>query len=289
MNSTLSRRRGAIAALTVASAAGALLLGTLTPANAASSPQASPGSDTSVSAYVKAHDHQMGSELRAHEPVGDNAHAVAPRETVPGLDVSGYQPSIDWATVAADGAKFAYVKATESTDYVNPYFSDQYDGSYGAGLIRGSYHFAHPNASSGAAQADYFVAHGGGWSADGKTLPGALDIEWQPGGADCWGLSQADMGAWINDFVNEYHAAVGVWPTVYSNTNWWNECVGGNANGLSANDPLWLANYTGSVGAMPGTYTYATFWQYADSGTFPGDQDYFTGSEANLQTLATNG
>ena len=81
--------------------------------------------------------------------------------------------------------------------YINPDFSSQYDGATSAGLIRGSYHFAHPDISSGATQATYFLAHGGnipychiiwftnkipsdfpgGWSADGITLPGALDIE----------------------------------------------------------------------------------------------------------------
>jgi hypothetical protein len=50
-------------------------------------------------------------------------------------------------------------------------------GATNAGLIRGGYHFARPDVSSGATQANYFLAHGGGWSADGRTLPGALDIE----------------------------------------------------------------------------------------------------------------
>ncbi|MDH6141846.1 GH25 family lysozyme M1 (1,4-beta-N-acetylmuramidase) [Kitasatospora sp. GP30] len=29
-----------------------------------------------------------------------------------------------------------------------------------------------------------------------------------------------------------------------------------------------------------------TFWQYSDSGTFPGDQDYFNGATDRLQALA---
>jgi GH25 family lysozyme M1 (1,4-beta-N-acetylmuramidase) len=61
--------------------------------------------------------------------------------------------------------------------YKSSTFSSQYDGATSAGIIRGGYHFAHPNLSSGATQAKFFVAHGGGWSGDGRTLPGALDIE----------------------------------------------------------------------------------------------------------------
>jgi len=34
---------------------------------------------------------------------------------LPGLDVSSWQGNVDWATVAANGARFAYVKATDST------------------------------------------------------------------------------------------------------------------------------------------------------------------------------
>jgi GH25 family lysozyme M1 (1,4-beta-N-acetylmuramidase) len=61
--------------------------------------------------------------------------------------------------------------------YKDPKFSDNYIGATKVGLIRGAYHFGRPDTSSGAAQANFFVAHGGGWSRDGITLPGVLDIE----------------------------------------------------------------------------------------------------------------
>src|SRR5437763_3758440 len=73
-------------------------------------------------------------------------------------------------------------------------------GSYAIVMIRSSYHFAIPDNSGGATQADYFVAHGGGWSKDGRTLPGALDIEYNPYGATCYGLSHAGMVSWIRAF-----------------------------------------------------------------------------------------
>ena len=40
-------------------------------------------------------------------------------------------------------------------------FSANYIGATNAGIIRGGYHFAHPDISSGATQANYFLAHGG--------------------------------------------------------------------------------------------------------------------------------
>ncbi|MYS23311.1 Lyzozyme M1 (1,4-beta-N-acetylmuramidase), GH25 family, partial [Streptomyces sp. DvalAA-14] len=203
----------------------------------------------------------------------------------PGLDVSGWQGTVDWPAVRSAGATFAYVKATEGTDYVSPDFSDQYTGSANAGLIRGAYHFAVPDNSSGAAQADYFVSHGGGWSADGKTLPPALDIEYNPYGATCYGLSQSAMVSWIRSFSDEVHARTGRYPTIYTTTDWWTTCTGNNA-GFGATNPLWVARYSSGPGTLPAGWSAQTIWQYADSGTFPGDQDSFNGSAAALQAFA---
>ncbi|OZJ04812.1 hypothetical protein BZG36_02355 [Bifiguratus adelaidae] len=205
--------------------------------------------------------------------------------SLPGLDVSSYQGNVNWGTVASQGAKFAYVKATEGTTYTNPYFASQYDGSYNAGLIRGAYHFAHPDSSSGATQANYFLAHGGGWSADGKTLPGALDIEYNPNGAKCYGLSQSAMVSWIQDFSNTYHSHTGRYPVIYTTTDWWTTCTG-NSAAFGTNNPLWIARYSSSVGTLPAGWGYESFWQTADSGTFPGDQDIWNGDAAGLSRFA---
>jgi GH25 family lysozyme M1 (1,4-beta-N-acetylmuramidase) len=207
---------------------------------------------------------------------------------LPGLDVSGWQGNVDWTAVKNNGARFAYIKATESTTYQNAYFAQQYVGSYNVGLIRGAYHFATPDTSGGATQADYFASHGGAWSADHHTLPGALDIEYNPYGATCYGLSQAAMRNWIHAFVNEYHARTGRWAVIYSTLDWWTTCTGNSDASFADNDPFWIARYSGSPGAVPHGYGTYTFWQYADSGTFPGDQDVFNGSAARLLALADN-
>ena len=52
-----------------------------------------------------------------------------------------------------------------------PYSLDHYTGATNAGFIRGGYHFAHGDESA-SDQADFFVDKGGGWTADGITLPG---------------------------------------------------------------------------------------------------------------------
>ncbi len=202
----------------------AALVAGLTTAGAAlgaGSPVSHPGLDYAGSGLAN----RDVTPVRAARPAG-----------LPGLDVSSWQGNVDWATVAANGARFAYVKATEGTSYVNPYFTQQYGGAYDVGLVRGAYHFGLPDRSTGAAQAQWFAAHGGAWSADGQTLPGALDIEYNPYGATCYGLSQSAMVAWLTSFVTQYQALTTRWPVIYTTTNWWQTCTG-NYAGLRRDRP----------------------------------------------------
>jgi GH25 family lysozyme M1 (1,4-beta-N-acetylmuramidase) len=228
----------------------------------------------------------LGSQVAKHQPAQHGAIVIRPDVTqTPGLDVSAWQGNVNWPNVAANGARFAYVKATESTTYTNPYFAQQYNGSYNVGIIHAAYHFATPDTSSGAAQADYFVNHGGGWSGDGRTFPGMVDLEWNPYGATCYGLSPSGMVNWILSFSNEYHYRTGRWPVIYTATTWWSQCTG-NIGDFSSTNPLMLANYNGSPGAMPYNWGYQTIWQYASSGVFPGDQDLFNGDMSRVQAFA---
>jgi GH25 family lysozyme M1 (1,4-beta-N-acetylmuramidase) len=187
---------------------------------------------------------------------------------------------------------FAYIKATEGNYYVNPEFAQQYDGAYSAGLIRGGYTFGNPDSSNGASQAKYFVEHGGGWSADGMTLPGALDIEYNPYDTaninECYNYSASAMRTWITQFIDEYRSLTGVWPMVYSTTNWWATCTD-NWTGAAKNDPFWLAAYGSSPGAAPAGYGTFTIWQFTSQGILGGDEDVFNGGPSRLITLARNG
>ncbi|HET8601921.1 MAG TPA: lysozyme [Segeticoccus sp.] len=201
---------------------------------------------------------------------------------VRGIDVSSHQGNVDWSRQWSAGKRFAYVKATEGTGYHNPYFAQQYVGSYDVGMTRGAYHFALPNVSSGATQANYFVDHGGGWSRDGKTLPGVLDIEYNPYSGTCYGMSRARMRSWISSFVNQYRARTGRDAIIYTTTDWWRTCTG-NTSAFSGTNPLWIARYAASPGTLPGGWSYHTFWQYAST---PMDQDVFNGSSTRLRALA---
>lgn len=63
------------------------------------------------------------------------------------------------------------------TAFIDPFFQDNLNDAAVAHIIRGAYHSARPAASSGAAQAQYFMTYGTGWSPNGISLPGAIYLE----------------------------------------------------------------------------------------------------------------
>jgi len=205
-----------------------------------------------------------------------------------GIDVSHYQGTITWTSVKSAGISFAYIKATEGTTYKDPNFSANYLHAYNAKVIRGAYHFAQPGSSSGSAQATYFAANGGAWSADGLTLPGMLDLE---GG--CYGLSTTSMRNWILDFYNTYKAKTTRDVVIYTSPSWWNSCTG-SWTGMSTRSPLFVADWTTAANpTIPAGFPYATLWQYTDSGSVSGvpgavDRDRFNGDSSRLLALANN-
>ena len=69
-------------------------------------------------------------------------------QTIQGIDVSHYQGSIDWRTVARSGEiSYVYVKATEGSQLVDNTYRANIQGARKAGLKVGCYHFYRPNVS----------------------------------------------------------------------------------------------------------------------------------------------
>ncbi|HIV58358.1 MAG TPA: lysozyme [Candidatus Stackebrandtia faecavium] len=223
--------------------------------------------------------------------VGLTTSTASADDSVRGIDVSGHQGNVDWGQVSDAGYDFAYVKATEGTDFKSDSFAQQYNGSYDAGMIRGAYHFALPNNSSGAAQAEHFAANGGGWSADDQTLPGVLDIETNPySGDQCYGLSQGAMVDWIKDFSDTYHAKTKRYPVIYTTASWWSSCTGGS-DAFAETNPVWTAHWGVDQPDVPAGFPAWSFWQHTDSADVPGvdgpsDANVWNGSKERLVAMA---
>ncbi|MGN6402925.1 GH25 family lysozyme [Sinomonas sp.] len=225
---------------------------------------------------------------------------------IAGVDVSAYQAAYsggqwvdttDWVGQFNQGVRFAYVKASEGNYYTNQAFSQQYSNSRNAGMIRGAYHFAIPNWSSGNDQANYFVQNGGGWSSDGTTMPPVLDIEYNPYagqtingvymGDICYSMAGSAMVNWVADFSNSMFSLTGRRPVIYTTADWWSRCTG-NYGGFG-NNPLWIAAYNQSGPPLPAGWQTFSIWQYSSGGPFVGDSNAWNGDYPSLQRFATYG
>ena len=113
-----------------------------------------------------------------------------------------------------------------------------------------------------------------------------LDIEYNPSGATCYGLSQSAMVSWIQSFVTQYHSKTTRYPLIYSTADWWNTCTG-NSGAFHTTCPLVLANYNAQISTVPGEWPYQTIWQYNDKYSYGGDSDRFNGDLTSLKKLAT--
>ena len=208
--------------------------------------------------------------------------AAKPPRRLPGLDVAAFQHPVSWAhprgapiywnTVARHGYKFAAVKATEGDYYVNPYEAGDVKSAKAAGLDVAPYHFAIPNASGGAAQAQFAVEYSG-YAPGARMLPLMLDIEYDPYVSSdrtnmCYGLTAAKMRTWLSAFVAEARTLTGQYPVIYTTANWWDTCTGRSA--AFGADPMWIAAYGFARPPMPPGWKSWTFWQYTALGTAAG-------------------
>ena len=204
--------------------------------------------------------------------------------TVKGMDVSVYETSIDWAAAKAAGIQFAFIRATDGTQYLDPSFAGYWAGARAAGITRGAYQFFRPDQDP-IAQADLMLTTMG-TLAPGD-LPPVIDVEMTGG------LTPAQVATNVTAWVEHVQTALGRTPIIYAGFYSWQDDVGG-AN-LSTY-PLWHAQYTTDpCPNIPVPWTAWTFWQYSSTGTVPmvegetTDLDVFNGDLSALQAFAANG
>jgi len=185
-----------------------------------------------------------------------------------GIDISHWQGVVDWPQVKAAGKRFVYLKATESTDFIDSTYATNRAQAKGQGLKVGAYHFARPgtNAGDAVAEADWFIKNAAPVS--GELIP-VLDLEVSGG------LTDAQLEAWTKAFLDRVYALTGVRGAIYVSPSFWSTYVGNSTKIAAAGyKVLWVAHWTsGSTPTTPGANWNGngwTFWQYTSSGTVPG-------------------
>ena len=225
-----------------------------------------------------------------------------------GIDISGWVAAPDWSTVSNQGVKFVFVKASENT-FADSKFSQHWQGSKGVGMLRGAYHFFHPEANNSAQQANAFIQAVG---ADIGELPPVLDLEQvYVNGSPITMPSGDAMLALIKQWLDPVESAFGRKPMIYASAFFLNQ-QGISASWLN-NYPLWVAQYPYAPGTN-GEYTSASImptpasgmpqqptgfqpwviWQYSSKGQLAGfppsqllDFNYFNGSLNDLTRFAS--
>lgn len=220
---------------------------------------------------------------------------------VHGVDVSYWEPRVDWRALRTQGFKFALIRATSGIGYVDPKFKEHWEGARQEGLLRGAYHYLIANQDA-KQQADLFIST---ISADRGELPPIIDLE-DKYNENASNTKIIDTCKAVLDRVEK---AFGVKPMIYSRTQYLNVHVSrnGKAPAWASDYPLWLAQYpyvfdpkihpnknmpTQAVG-----WQNWKFWQYSETTILEGvtndsgqptecDINWFRGTEAELYAFA---
>jgi lysozyme len=206
-----------------------------------------------------------------------NFGRVKPKHyAVHGVDVSRWQGDIDWAKLRSQGANFAFIKATDGGDHLDPMFMKNWRGADAAGIKRGAYHFFYW-CRVASQQADWFIRNVP--KVEGA-LPPVIDVEWN-GESSCKRRpSPAQVREKMQVFMDRLEQHYGQRPIIYTAPDFYAD----NLRGAFPNHPFWLravAQHPSKV--YPGRNW--LFWQYSGSGLSQGvngriDLNVFQGSEA---------
>ncbi len=186
-----------------------------------------------------------------------------------GIDVSGWQGNIDYSEVASSGIEIVYMKASEGTSFVDPYFNQNYTNAKANGLKVGFYHYLTARSNSEAvAQANFFVSTISGMIPDCRL---AMDFE------SFGSLSTEEINEIGLTFMQTVESLSGKKMVIYSDTSNASNIFGG---GLT-NYPLWVAQYEVEEPTPNGNWDSWVGWQYTDAGEISGingyvDRDRFT-------------
>jgi lysozyme len=196
------------------------------------------------------------------EPVAGRTDALrvcASGATLPGIDVSHWQATIDWDAVAGAGIRFAIIRISDGTGTLDREFDRNWAEARRVGILRGAYQFFRPNQDP-VAQADLFLREMGTLEAD--DIAPVIDVE------ATGDRTPAQITDAIRAWTDRVEAATGRSVIIYTGRYFWRDSVGGPAE--FADNPLWIANWGVSCPDIPDPWTDWAFWQTGATGRVAG-------------------
>ena len=195
------------------------------------------------------------------------------KNVVHGIDVSKYQPTINWNKVAKAGVDYAIIRVgyrgygASGGMGADTHFVKHIEGAISEGVDVGVYFFSQAITEKEAIQeAEYVLKKIAGYPI---TMPVVFDFEYATVDGKLGGrlynakLTKQQATAICMAFCKTIENA-GYVPMVYANPSLLNNNL--NASEISSKYKIWLANYT-SMTAYKGTYD---FWQYTEKGKVDG-------------------
>lgn len=191
-----------------------------------------------------------------------------------GIDVSHYQPHIDWPRVVSDPQtiRFASLKATDGIGSPDASFDEHVRGAKSVDLDVGAYHFlrVRTGPQDAAAQAREFMAR---CRNRGLTMRPWLDVE--PTSSDPSGPAYLDA---IRAFGDVVAAELGAPPILYTYPAFWTSLPDLTSAADLAAWPLWIASYTVTMPRAPAPWGEFIGWQYAAGAGVVGHVDGVPGA-----------
>ena len=178
---------------------------------------------------------------------------------IKGIDISHWQSDIDWDAIPPQH-KFAFMKATEGTGFIDDRFSKNWYES--KGILRGAYHFWR-HAFNGRQQAEHFfdIVSATGDLGD---LPPVVDLE------DTRAPKSGAIVLGMRQMLQRTEELFGKQPIVYTAKWWWDAWTLANT-GFGHYD-LWVAHYrpTWMKPYLPAGWDSWQVWQHSSSGKVAG-------------------
>lgn len=219
---------------------------------------------------------EPGPRFDDSDPVSFTPYTPA-RFTVHGVDVSRFQGDISWRLLRGAGIRFAFIKATEGGDLLDPKFNENWRGAGQAGIARGAYHFYY-FCTDARTQARWFIKN---VPRSSGALPPVLDVEWNPFSPTCTTRPPpATVRKEMKRFLRIVEKRYGQRPIIYTTPDFYERNKLGQMK-----EEFWLR----AVAKVPERVYPGQawrFWQYSGTGRLPGvageiDLNAFGGSEAD--------
>lgn len=192
-----------------------------------------------------------------------------------GIDAARYQGTIDWPTARRNGVNFAWLKATEGGDYIDPEFNSNAPRARAAGVPVGAYHFYY-FCRTPREQAEWFIKNVPRVRGD---LPPVLDMEWNHQSKNCRRFPDpVTIRNEITQYTNIIEAYYGTRPVIYTTPDFYAD----NNLGVLRNAEFWLRSTADHPSARYPDERWS-FWQWTGTGVIPGiggivDINAFAGS-----------